>query len=181
MFQEFIILCYNQNHKYSWARSFLYQTNSESVLGSSPMTEPCLNNPCMMTFKTHYKSLSNKMLQTWMKLFHFNLTTSGCPTENRVTFPFWMGQISSRTAETASNIYVRAQISTFRPLVWNTTTMVGLKHLQPREASLQHNCLKAPAPTDGWGIHYGWTEQIPRSFRCFCPHQKLKAPEFLLF
>lgn len=143
-FQEFIILHYNENHKYSWARSFLYQTNSESVLGSSPMTEPCLNNPCMMTFKTRYKSLSNKMLQTWMKLFHFNLTTSGCQTDNRVAFPFWMGQIYSKAAETASSIYVRAQISTFRPLIWNTAMTVRLKHLHPCETSLQHSCLKTP-------------------------------------
>lgn len=108
------------------------------------MTEPCLNNPCMMTFKTRYKSLSNKMLQTWMKLFHFNLTTSGCQTDNRVAFPFWMGQICSKAAETASSIYVRAQISTSRLLIWNTAMTVGLKHLHPCETSLQHSCLKTP-------------------------------------
>lgn len=56
--------CATNNHKGSWASSFLYQTNSESILRNSPMTEPCLNNPCMMTFKTCCKGFLNKVLQT---------------------------------------------------------------------------------------------------------------------
>lgn len=109
------------------------------------MTEPCLNNPCMMTFKAYCKSLLNKVLQTWMKLFSFRLNylrISNWKKKKVTLLHIWAVQNKKERLQRLLQPFPYRLRFLLSGHYFETTVIASHKHLYPSEPVLKHNCLR---------------------------------------